>query len=153
MRYQKSETGWLLIGFFFPFVLFLGLIHILKWGDQSIPNALIVILEAALIFIILLFYKLTVEVHDDHVLLKYGIGLIRIKLRIDSIGKTEVIQTPWYWGLGIRITQDGMLYNIHSSKALKIKYQSNGMTKTVLIGSKEPTELENSLREAFSSPT
>ncbi len=117
------------------------------------PYALLMILEAVFFFIILLFYRLTVEVHNDHILLKYGIGLIRFKLRMDSIEKTEVIQTPWYWGLGIRITQDGMLYNIHSSKALKIKYRFAQKSKTVLIGSKEPTELENSLREVFISPT
>jgi len=57
--------------------------------------------------------------------------------------------SPWYWGLGIRITPKGMLYNIQSRKALALRYVYQGKEKEILIGSKDRSQLETLLKANF----
>jgi len=94
-----------------------------------------------------MFYKLSVELQGTKLRLIYGIGLIRFKFNIDQLECSEIITTPWYYGLGIRITPKGMLYNIHGSKAVRIEYITNGKRESVMIGTPEPEQLKNSLEQ------
>lgn len=81
--------------------------------------------------------------------MSYGIGLIRIRFKIDKLEATQIIKTPWYYGLGIRVTPKGMLYNIQGSKAVEIKYLGNGKSKSVMIGTAEPELLVKALEDNF----
>ncbi|WP_159038497.1 hypothetical protein [Brumimicrobium mesophilum] len=54
-----------------------------------------------------------------------------------------------HYGLGIRFTAQGMLYNIQGLKAVKIKYISNGKSKSVMIGTAEPEILKEALEKHF----
>ena len=100
-----------------------------------------------------MFYKLTVELSDSTLKLTYGIGLIRIKFKIDELLQTNIIRTPWYYGLGIRITPKGMLYNIQGLKAIKIDYTSSGKRKSVMIGTPEPDQLKKALEYNWKKAT
>ena len=85
----------------------------------------------------------------DGVRLKYGIGLISLKFKMDEVESLESIKTPWYYGLGIRITPKGILYNIQGLKAVRIHYLKDGKSKKVMIGTDEPEELMKALNSAF----
>ncbi|MEM1135923.1 MAG: hypothetical protein AAGI07_08780, partial [Bacteroidota bacterium] len=75
--------------------------------------------------------------------------LIRISFKIDRLEQAQIIKTPWYYGLGIRMTPEGMLYNIQGPKAVKIRYLSNGRNKSVMIGTLEPEKLNKVLETHF----
>lgn len=151
MNYMKSQTGWILLGLFVPILVFLLFAYLTQWGDRPIPTILFLLLTGLLIFITLLFYKLTIEIVGTTIQIIYGIGLIRIKLILDVLHKVEVITTPWYYGLGIRITPKGMLYNIQGFKAVKLEYQHKGKNISVMIGTPEPERLKESLEKIFSN--
>lgn len=149
MKYKKSQTGWIIIGILVPVILFFFLIYVSQWGDNPLPFIPFIVLVVIFVIIIALFYKLTIEFDGSVLKLSYGIGLIRIRFKIDKLIETQIIKTPWYYGLGIRITPKGMLYNIQGSKALDIKYISNGKNKKIMVGSSEPERLKQALDDNF----
>ena len=134
---------------FVPANLFLFLAYINQWGNNPLPLVPFLILTGIFILINSLFYKLTIELDGSILKIIYGIGLIKINFRIDEIVESRVIKTPWYYGLGIRITPKGMLYNIQGSKAIRIKYISNGKSISVMVGSPEPERLKQVLDDTF----
>ena len=74
-------------------------------------------------------------------------GLINFQIKVDQLIKTNITKTPWYYGIGIKITPKGMLYNIQGTKAVAVEYRSNGITKSMLLGTTEPEKLEQTLRK------
>jgi hypothetical protein len=149
MVYRKSQTGWILIWIFVPIIAFLYLAYLNHWGNHPITFGPFVALSGLFILIAALFFKLTVEVEDSVIRVIYGIGLIRIMFRIDQLESVETLRTPWYYGLGIRVTPQGMLYNIHGTKAVRVNYLREGKRKSVMIGTPEPERLKAVLDEHF----
>jgi hypothetical protein len=153
MTYRKAQTGWIMILMLSPIIILLYFTYEYQWGDNPLPLIPFFIISAVLLFALALFYQLSVEVDRDHIKVVYGIGLIRFKFTIDELLETRVIRTPWYYGLGIRITPKGMLYNIQGFKAVELKFISKGKHKTVMIGSSEPERLQRVLEENFKKRT
>jgi hypothetical protein len=130
-------------------ILYLYLAYANQWGNNPLPFAPFLLLSILCFVICLLFYKQTVEIDGSTLKLIYGIGLIKLKFKIDQLERTEIIKTPWYYGLGIRITPKGMLYNINGSKAVKIEYRSNGKNKSIMVGTADPEQLKRALDKTF----
>lgn len=149
MEYRKSQIGWFLIGLFGIVALFIVLAYWNQWGSKPLSTNPFTVVLLIQIYVLLLFYKLTILVDQSTIQLHYGIALIRIRLKITKLLEVQSIQTPWYYGLGIRITPKGMLYNIQGSNALKLVYQNNGITKKVMLGTPEPDVLKRYLENHF----
>lgn len=132
-----------------PIILYLYLAFMFQWGDNPMPLTGFVLIESLLLIICLLFFQLTVEIRKPILKISYGIGLIRFNFQIDQIESVEVMSNPWYYGWGIRITPNGMLYNIHGRKAVKINYLRNGKSKSVMVGTAEPEVLKRALEESW----
>ncbi len=73
--------------------------------------------------------------------------MIRVKFKINHPERTEVIETPWFYSLGIRITPKGLLYNIQGFKVVRIEYSSIGKNRFVMVGTPEPEQLKKALEE------
>lgn len=145
MTYKKSQIGWILLVIFVAVIVFLYLGYLNQLGNNPIPLMPFLVLTMLFVAICLLFFKLTVAIDGSTVRVIYGIGLINIRFRIDKLIRVEIIKTPWYYGLGIRMTPKGMLYNIQGSKAIKLEYISSGKRKSVMIGTPEPKKLKEVL--------
>lgn len=151
MIYRKTQTGWWLIAIFTIPILWLVFAHFQQWGSRPLTELSLAFALILLTLIVLLFYRLTVEVENDRIRLTYGIGLIKITLRIEELISTQVVKTPWYYGLGIRITPKGMLYNIQGTRAVLMEYMHKGELKTVMVGSAEPEKLKELLDARFAN--
>lgn len=141
ITYTKSQNGWIMI-IIMPLVcLYMALAYHLGWGNKPLSFNAMIILIAVFTLVMLMFYKLTIYIKGRTIHVKYGIGLIHFKIPVDQLHEATIVRTPWWYGLGIRFTPQGMLYNVHGLDAVKIKYTGNGKTKTVLLGTAEPQEL------------
>lgn len=145
MKYKQSQFGWVIILLFILLVVFLCLAYALQWGNNPLTFTPFLVLSSFLVVLGFMLYKLTVEVKGSTLRLAYGIGLINFKFEIDQLEETEIIRVPWYYGIGIRITPNGMLYSIHGWDAVRISYKSKGKKKTVMVGSTEPEKLKRVL--------
>ena len=84
--------------------------------------------------ILLLFYKLTIIIDREKITAKFAFGIIKKSIKFDDINfdSIEKIKINWLTGIGLRITTDGILYNVKPGFAIKINYINK--TSSFLIG-------------------
>lgn len=149
MKYQKTQTGWIVIILMPLVILLLTFAYIFKVGNNPLPFTAYLIIMIVFLVIFLLFYQLKVIVDESKIHIIYGIGLIHIKIQPLIIHQIQVVKVPWIYGLGIRFTNKGMLYNIQGRGAVQITYQEAGSEKNVMIGSPDPIALKESIEKSF----
>ncbi|PIQ10085.1 MAG: hypothetical protein COW71_03835 [Ignavibacteriales bacterium CG18_big_fil_WC_8_21_14_2_50_31_20] len=95
---------------------------------------IVIIVSVIVISVALLFYKLKIFIDANIMTISFGVGLIKrsIELKDIDFNSIEEIKIPWYYGIGLRITPHGILFNTKFGKALKLKSKNN--TKTILVG-------------------
>jgi hypothetical protein len=139
--YRHTQIGWQVYGAIVPLSL------ILLWGfvtrDVQVLGVMLVILAAAFAF----FGWLTVEINARRVLIKFGIGLIRRSLSLDTIRGFAPVKNRWYYGWGIRFTPHGILYNVSGFQAVEILLDDG---RRVRVGTDEPEALVRALHAATS---
>lgn len=149
MKYQSIQFGWI-ISLIFAIVLIILIIgYSYNLGQNPIDTTGLLIVGGILLIALLCFYQLKVVVRDKTIHLIYGIGLIRIKVKPKNIHELRMVKTPLYWGLGIRITLEGMLYNIQGTKGVKITFRDGGRKRTIRIGTPEPEALMDAIKKEF----
>jgi hypothetical protein len=104
------------------------------------PEVSIVLGISLLILVtcMVLFGSLTVEVTSSRVRLWFGPGWIRKSLETAEIVEAEMVENPWYYGWGIRLTPHGWLFNVAGNDAVEIKMRSG---RRYRIGTDEPDKL------------
>jgi len=149
MAYKEKQIGWTFISLMLAVWAVIAITFLLNAGSKPLGWTSFLVATALIGLVVLLFYQMKLETQKGGIRISYGIGWISIFLAVDRIDKTESIKTPWYWGLGIRHTPKGILYNIQSLSAVQIFYQVGTQKKTVMIGSKTPENLASALEKAF----
>jgi len=95
----------------------------------------------------LLFASLTVEIKDGMLKLAFGPGLMRKRTRLADIQACAVVQNPWWYGWGIRLTPHGWLYNVAGLSAVEVTLKGG---RRFRIGTDEPEQLCQALQRAMS---
>jgi hypothetical protein len=149
MKYEKVQTGWFLISLFSVIIFSLTICYLMKIGDDTLPLEIFLTLNISFIIILLTFYSLKIRIDDTGIHIIYGFGLIHITIKPEKINLVRVVKTSWSSGLGIRITEKGMLYNIQGLSAIEISYESKGKSKTVQIGSNDVLALKEFIERKY----
>ncbi|WP_353134131.1 hypothetical protein [Pseudopedobacter sp.] len=149
MKYESNQTGWLFIILISATVIVITFSYYLQLGDNPLSMNSLRLALFVFILILINFYKLKIRVDDTGINILYGIGLIHIKIQPDAMVSVQTVKTSWLSGFGIRITFNGMLYNIQGRDAVRINYFQDGKSKTLTIGSKEPDKLKVFLERKY----
>ena len=142
--YKKRQAGWLIILLFLPLILFFLYIiyqqEMLGKPFGNNPGPSIMYFGFAILFLILLslFSHLTVTGYTDHLMIVFGIGLIRKKFYFKDIRDCSIQKSPWYYGWGIRKIPEGWLYNVSGSWSVQLNMKDGRMYR---IGTGEPKRL------------
>lgn len=143
--YKHTQYGKLLIAILSLFGIMPIILLFIKTDDKPVPYWAILLVSSIFIITLLLFYKLTITINKERIEAKFGVGIIRRSLNIKDINYDTIkeIKTPGYYGIGIRITPHGILYNIKIGSAIKIK--SND--KTFFVGTDDFETIHTVLKE------
>ena len=85
-----------------------------------------------------LFYRLTVEIDATHLIVRFGVGLIRKRIPLAEIAVVRPVRNSWLYGWGIHRTPHGGLYDVSGREAVKITLTSG---KRLRLGTDEPRRL------------
>jgi hypothetical protein len=145
IKYKNSQLAkWILALGIISFPLLL-LSYFYKWGNHPLALSTLGLTFLVLLIILLLFYKLTIIIDDEKILAVFGIGLIKKSISLNKIdlSSIEEIKIPWYYGIGIRVTPYGVLYNVKPGKAIRLK--SKIENKIFLVGTNDFEEIQKIL--------
>ena len=136
MHYKHEQIGYFMIAAFAlaELAVFFGLSTV---GSVAFISVSCIILVSTL-----LFYSLTVEIKEDFVDIRFGIGLIKKKFKLADILSANTVMNKWYYGWGIRMLENGWLYNVSGLDAVEIKLKSG---KVYRIGTDEPEKLKTAI--------
>ena len=113
-------------------------------GINWIAIGVMLIIAVALV----LFSSLTVIIWEEELEVRFGPGLIRKRFKLDDIESCKVVKNHWYYGWGIRLTPNGVLYNVSGLYAVEIKLRTG---KQYRIGTNAPKELEEAIQNSLSN--
>ncbi len=141
-RYEHTQVGYLIIVAIAAAMVAVGTI-LAAIGTNLIAIAVLIVLAAALV----LFPSLTVVISEEELLVQFGPGVVHKRFRLNEIESCQAVREPWYYGWGIRLTPDGVLFRVSGFHAVQIKLVTG---KRYLIGTDVPQELEEAIRQATS---
>jgi len=142
--YTKRQTGWVIILFLIPVILFLSYIIYYQevlgkpFGENPGPSIMYFGFIIFFLIILSLFSHLTVIGYMNYLEIKFGIGLIRKKFNYQDIRDSSIEKNPWYYGWGIRKIPGGWLYNVSGSESVQLNMKNGKMYR---IGTDEPKRL------------
>jgi hypothetical protein len=148
MKYEKSQTGWVMLILFSLIILNLTIAYLKQSGSRPLPLGAFLVLVVLFLTALLIFYRLKIRVDNNGLHVIYGIGLVHVKINPEKVFDVRIVKSPWYYGLGIRFTPKGMLYNVQGLTAVRLSYLE-GKNKTVTIGSNDPERLKSVLEHKY----
>jgi hypothetical protein len=135
MQYHHKQIGFFII---IPLIV----VFIIVFAQLMATGVFHFILILILIFffcVLTLFYALTIEIQDNIITCRFGIGLIQKRISLSEIETVKAVQNPWYAGWGIRwIPGQYWLWNVSGFEAVEL-YMKDG--KKFRIGTDEPEAL------------
>ena len=142
-RYEHTQVGYVIIVAIVAVMVLIGII-LATAGINWIAIAVLVIIAIALA----LFPSLTVVIQEEELEVRFGSGVIRKRFKLNEIESCQTVKIPWYYGWGIRMTPQGLLFRVSGFNAVDIKLRTG---KRFRIGTDVPQELEEAIRQAISS--
>lgn len=115
------------------------------WFAQPEENIWPVLAIIAVVTV--LFSSLTIKVDETQIRWHFGPGFWRKSLKLEEIDSTSVIATKWYYGLGIRLTSTGWLYNVSGLTAVQLKLKDG---TTLCLGTNDAERLLHAIENASS---
>lgn len=99
---------------------------------------------AIVVLLALLFSRLTVEVDEEEIRLRFGVGWLRRAISREDVAQAEKVRNAWWYGFGIRLTPHGWMWNISGLDAVELTYKDG---KKFRIGTGDPDGLLEALRQ------
>jgi len=141
-RYEHTQFGYFIVVAIVAAMVAIGIIMV-DTGVNWIAATVLVVLAV----IVALFHSLTVVISGDELVVKFGPGVIRKQFKLNEIQSCQAVTIPWYYGWGIRLTPQGMVFRVSGFHAVQIRLISG---KEYLIGTDVPQELEEAIRQVIS---
>jgi len=137
--YKHTQFGTLTVSLLVAAVVLLALLgFIVEWHSVTIGAFLILLVCVAL------FHSLTVEISNNHLEIRFGVGIVKKRFEIKDIEKAYPVRNRWYYGWGIRLIPHGWLYNVSGLDAIEFVMSSG---KRYRIGTDQPNELAQAVNE------
>lgn len=108
-----------------PAQILLAIMFITQAGNHPISSGSFFIANGTFFIIYLLFYGMKTIIDDESIRIYYGIGLIRKRIKIGRVKAAKVVSNPWYFGWGIRVIPNGMMFNISGSAGVELTFHDN----------------------------
>jgi hypothetical protein len=139
--YSHDQFGSLVVALIVPFALFMAVVL----ASAGLGSVLLSVWLVSFVLLVL-FYRLSVEVTREHLRFRFGIGLIGRTFDVAEIVAASAVRNKWYYGWGIRLTPHGWLYNVSGFDAVEVQMRSG---KKYRIGTDEPEALAGALNRAI----
>jgi hypothetical protein len=139
MEYHHRQFGTVIVAALTAGIVFVNYIFLKSGESFAIQMELMLVLLAA----IALFYSLTVEIKENTLILRMGIGLIQKRIPLADVQQARKVRIPWYAGWGIHyVPFQFRVWNVSGRDGVELTL-TDGMR--FCIGTDEPEALVNAI--------
>lgn len=143
MNYQNKQLGTAFLVFMGVVISFIGLMAITE--EQGTIILPVIIILAIVAF---LFSTLNITVNESSIKWSFGPNFWNKSISLSDIKAVKVINTKWYYGLGIRLIPTGWLYTVSGLQAVELSLNDGSI---INLGSNEPNKLASAIKEQLTS--
>jgi len=118
-NYKHTQIGYVLIIALGAAVVMIGNLAVATKFNPGVFLPL-----AIMILCLLAFATLTVQVNDQAIILRFGIGLIRKSFRLQDIQAYQAVKNPWYYAWGIHAIPGGWIFNVSGWEAVELQMKN-----------------------------
>ncbi len=141
--YRHRQVGRkLIVATVFGFLVSIWVVATLSPETREATPWVLWALFGLLTLALALFATLTVEVDNDEIRVAFGIGLIRRSIAVADVLRCDIIRTRLWWGVGLRWTPSGWLYNVGGREAVRLELAQQ---RAVMIGSNDAAALKGAI--------
>jgi len=118
------------------------------FGKVSLNSFLFITI--ILVITLIVFSRLTITINKEKISGFFGFKIFRQKMLLSEIDRNtiEVIKAPLYYGVGLRFTPKGTLYNTKPGSA--IRFKSKDGSKTFFVGTDDAEKIKDILLKLLS---
>jgi len=143
--YKEFTFGWLIFVFVIPIHFLLTYLYMNDIGDRPIDTTGYIGITMTFILTCFLLFGLTTKLTSDTITISFGIGLIRRRIPLKKVKTVDTIKSPWYYGWGIRIIPNGILFNMSSSDGVELKF--NDTDRIIRIVTRDSLTLKKEIEK------
>jgi hypothetical protein len=140
-HYRHTQVGYLQI-----FVFGGGAVGLASIILRHAVSSILYLLLAVMLFLLLFFSTLTVQIDDEYLSFWFNIGWFRRNIALPAIQHHSAAKSSAREGWGIRFTPVGKLYNVSGLDCLDVVTKGG---ERIRIGTDEPELLERQLGYAM----
>jgi len=147
---KYTQLGTFSVAVMLPILIFLIIMLIVIGFNDAVPAIILIFVIITIIICLLIFYKLTINIDDTHVAFRLGAGLVKKKYALKDIAECRPVKNNLLYGIGIRLTSDGWLYNVSGRYAIELTFKNK--KSKVRIGTDKPEELSETINKLLNKP-
>lgn len=137
--YRFTQFGTFTVAVMLPVLVFVILMLFLTGVKDTTAAVILVFVALTLVVCLLIFYRLTIEIDDKYLTMKFGTGLFRKKYSLSEIAGCRPVRNPPIYGIGIRMIPQGWLFNVTGLQAIELSFKNR--KSIVRIGTDRPEEV------------
>ena len=142
MQYHHRQFGTFIVAALAASMIFVSLPLIRGQEFHAIQAQVVLVLLAA----IGLFYALTIEIRENTLFIRMGIGLIRRRIPLSEIEQARKIRIPLWAGFGIHgIPGLSWVWNVSGRDGVELTFKKGGR---LIVGSDEPEALVRAIESS-----
>lgn len=117
--YKHTQIGYFLIVALGAALVMIGnLIVVTKFNLGAI------LLLVFMALCLMIFATLTVEVDNQAITLRFGMGLIRKSFLLQDVRAYRAVKNPWYYAWGIHAIPGGWIFNVSGTEAIELQMKN-----------------------------
>lgn len=137
--YKYTQKGYFTIISIVPVLIFIIVITLLSGFDDPVFTIIMVAVAAIFLICLIIFHKLTITIDQTHISMSFGPGLFKKKFALSDIESCRPVKNPLWYGIGIRLTPDGWLYNVSGRYAIELALRNR--KSKIRVGTDRPEEI------------
>ena len=140
--FEEVQQSWWIRLLFWVIIIALGCSYYFQWGENPISLAVFLGIGTLLLITSFIFSTLRIQLNTTELKASFGIKYLTQKVNVSEIdfSTVKVENAPILYGIGLRLTPKGTLYNTKPGKAIWLK-SING--KTFFVGTAKAEELKS----------
>lgn len=147
IKYKKFQFGWMIVIIFLMVMVWTTLAFMHQWGKNPINIDGYIFIMILFCGLLSVFYGITIIVTNKQIKIRFGIGFYTKIIDLSDISSVNITKYPVYFGYGIRLLSNGLLYNVSGRHAIEIKLKNK--KNIIQIGSNDWIRLKETIERCI----
>ena len=134
-----TQKGSFSVAVLLPFFIVTLVLFFVIGFDEVLPAVILGFVSLTFFVCLLIFYRIVITIDEKNLSFKLGTGIVKKSYPLSEISSCIPVRNPVWYGVGIRLTPNGWLYNVSGLRAIELTFKNK--KEKIRIGTDMPEEV------------